>query len=159
VELHRCGLKVGEHTVEIVRNDTDYAMRALVHLALHRDEEPVAAKVLARAEDIPVDFAYKLLRSLTKAGLTESHMGVHGGFALARRPEDITLLEVVEDIQGPVLVRRCLLGKEDACPRYPSCPVSAKLVGLQDTIVEFMSSMTLAEVLEAINPSDGTVTQ
>lgn len=137
--------------MDIIRNDTDYAMRALVHLALHREECPIPAKVLAGAEDIPEDFAYKLLRTLTKAGLTESQMGVQGGFALARDPEEIALLEVMEAVQGPVSVRKCLLGK-DECPRSPSCPISVKLGGLQDNLVDFLRNMTLAEVLEAAHP-------
>ena len=70
--------------MEIIRADTDYAMRALVHLASQGDGCPIGAKVLARECDIPEDYAYKLLRSLTKSGLTESHMGMQGGFTLAR---------------------------------------------------------------------------
>ena len=137
--------------MDIIRNDTDYAMRALVHLALHRQEWPIPAKALAGAEDIPKDFAYKLLRMLTKAGLTQSQMGVQGGFTLARDPTDITLLEVTEAIQGAVAVRKCLLGK-DECPRSSSCPISAKLGGLQDNLVDFLRNMTLAEVVEATHP-------
>ena len=140
--------------MEIIRSDTDYAVRALVHLAQHQDEGPVAAKTLASSEDIPEDFAYKLLRNLAKAGLVESHMGVLGGFSLARDPGTISLLDVVEAIQGPVEVRKCILGKGDACPRHWWCPVSAKLESLQNTIAEFLGNMTLAEILEAVNPTD-----
>jgi Rrf2 family protein len=135
--------------MELIRQDTDYTMRALVHLAARRDEGPLAAKALASACDIPEDFAYKILQRLTKSGIVESHMGVQGGFVLARNPQEINLLEIVEAVQGPVAVRKCLLGKEEACPRHPSCPVAAKLGGLQDTISDFLSSITLADVLEA----------
>ena len=137
--------------MEILRQDTDYAMRALVHLALHRDDGPIGAKVLANAEDIPEDFAYKLLRILTKADLIESHMGVQGGFELAREPEKINLLEIVEAIQGPLVIRRCLLGRE-SCPRSSSCPVSAKLGALQEILADSLTGLTLAEVLEAVEP-------
>jgi len=136
--------------MEIIRSDTDYAMRAMVHLALRHNEGPVCAKVLASDGDIPEDFAYKLLRSLTEAGLTESHRGVQGGFTLAKEPENITLLEVVEAIQGTVAVRKCILGKGSACSRYSSCPVSGKLRGLQDLIADFLGNMSLAEVVKAL---------
>jgi len=137
--------------MDIIRQDTDYAMRALVHLGLHRGGEPISAKVLANKEDIPEDFAYKLLRHLAKAGLVESHMGIQGGFSLARDPENILFLEVVQAVQGPVTVRKCILGKSEACPRYDTCPVSAKLSDLQETVTEFMSKLTLAKVLEAVD--------
>ena len=140
--------------MELIREDTDYAMRALVYLAIRRKQEPVAAKVLAKAQDIPNDFAHKILRKLTKAGLTKSYMGSQGGFTLARSPSQITLLQVVETIQGPVMVRKCCLGL-DACPRCPSCSVSVKLGELQDTLVKFLENITLDEVLEARYPPQG----
>jgi Rrf2 family protein len=139
--------------MEIIRADTDYAMRALVHLASQERERPIGAKIVASECEIPEDYAYKLLRSLTKAGLTESHMGIQGGFTLAKAPKEISLLEVVEAIQGPVAVRRCLLGKGEGCPRSSSCPVSGKLGGLQDVIADFLAKMTVAEVLEAADPA------
>jgi Rrf2 family protein len=139
--------------MELIRQDTDYTVRALVHLAAHRESGPIAAKLLAGACDIPEDFAYKILQKLGKAGIVESHMGVQGGFALARDPEEISLLEIVEVVQGPVAVRRCLLGKEEVCPRHHSCPVAAKLGGLQDVIVTSLKNMTLAEIVAAAYPS------
>ena len=78
-------------------------------------------------------------------------MGVQGGFTLARDPEDVTLLEVMEAIQGPVAVRKCVLGK-DECSRSSSCLISAKLGELQENLVEFLRNMTLAEVVEAAHP-------
>jgi Rrf2 family protein len=136
---------------ELIRKDTDYAMRVLVYLSLPDKQGPVAAKVLAKNQDIPNDFAYKILQKLTKAGLTEGYMGSQGGFTLARSPSQITLLEVVEAIQGPVIVRKCCLGL-DVCPRRPSCSVSVKLEELQDSLVKFLENITLAEVLEARYP-------
>jgi len=140
--------------MELIRKDTDYAMRVLVYLAIPGKQGPVAAKVLAKTQDIPNDFAYKILRKLTKAGLLEGYMGSHGGFILARSPTQITLLEVVEAIQGPVVVRKCCLGL-DVCPRRPSCSVSVKLEELQDSLVKFLGNITLDEVLEARYPQQG----
>ncbi len=144
--------------MEIIRNNTDYAMRALVYLAQHHKEGPIAAKALARAQDIPDDFAYKVLQRLTKAGLTEGRMGPKGGFALAHDPRQITLLKVVEATQGPVMVRKCLLGI-DVCPRRPSCQVSVKLEQLEDNLVRLLEKITLAEVLEAGYPQQGCDTE
>lgn len=140
--------------MEIIKNETDYALRALAHLAAHRmlgNEAPVAAKTLAAAEGIPEDFAYKILQRLARAGLTEGQMGPQGGFRLALDPGEVTLLRVIEAMQGPVTIRRCLLS-EDMCSRRQSCPVSARLEGIKDDLVRSLHSVTLADVLLARRP-------
>ncbi len=137
--------------MEIIGADTDYAMRALVHLALNRGKSPVATKTLAGAQDIPLEFAYKILQKLTKAGLTRRYMGTQGGFALAHAPEQINLLEVIEAIQGPVAVRKCCLGL-DNCPRSSSCIVLPKLETLQASLKRSLKDITLAEVLDSKHP-------
>ena len=132
---------------EFIRKDTEYAMRALVYLALNGKEKHVAAKELAKGQDIPEDFAYKILRKLTRSGLTTCHMGHRGGFKLARSPKEITLLQVVSAIQGPVMVKKCCLDLE-SCPRRSICEFSSKLMELQDSIVRSFDGITLADVVK-----------
>lgn len=140
--------------MELIGADTDYAMRALVYLALNRDKGPVATKTLAGAQDIPVEFAYKILQKLTRAGLTGRRMGAHGGFVLGRDPEHISLLEVIQAIQGPVAVRKCCLGL-DNCPRSPSCIVMPKLEKLQVSLKKSLKDITLAKVMGSKYPERG----
>ena len=135
---------------EIIRKDTDYAMRLLVCLASNETGIPVAAKTLAASQDIPQDFAYKILRKMTRAGLVRGHMGSQGGFELARRPDEITFLQVISAIQGPVSVRRCCLDIT-ACPRHGSCNISLKLGELQDSLVNSLQSLTLSDAIRAKN--------
>ena len=132
---------------ELIRQDTEYAMRALVHLAMNGKKKQIAAKELAKSRNVPEDFMYKILRKLTRAGLTTCHMGYHGGFKLARSPREITLLQVVSAIQGPVMVKKCCLDLE-ACPRRPVCGFSPKLAELQDILVRSLDSITLADVVK-----------
>ncbi|HEX74892.1 MAG TPA: Rrf2 family transcriptional regulator [Dehalococcoidia bacterium] len=126
-------------------------MRALVYLAIRRKEEPVAVKVLAKAQDIPNDFAHKILRKLTKAELLEGYRGSQGGFILARSPTQITLLQTVDAIQGPVVVRKCCLGL-DVCPRRPSCLVSVIFEELHNNLEKFLENIALTEVLKSRYP-------
>jgi len=134
--------------MEILKNDTDYAMRALVYLAQHQKEQrPVAVKTLAKAQDIPSNFAYKVLQRLSRAGLTKAYMGPRGGFALAKEAGQITLLKVVEAVQGPVTMRRCLLGI-NGCGRRLSCSISSKLEQVQGNLAGVLEDVTLADVLE-----------
>lgn len=132
---------------ELIRKDTDYAMRMLVGLACEDGHMPVAAKVLAKTQGIPEDFAYKILRKLARAGLAQGFMGANGGFRLARAPGEISLLQVVSAIQGPVVVRKCCLDM-DSCPRRGACAISIKLGGLQDILTDSLARITLADILK-----------
>ena len=136
---------------EIIKKDTDYAMRMLAYLALNNGESPVAARKLAAAGEVPEDFAYKILRKLTRAGLTVGTMGSHGGFKLGKAPQAISLLDVVSAIQGNLTVRECCLSR-DACSRKGTCDICKILGGLQNDLTGSLQKLTLADVLkETIN--------
>ena len=122
-------------------------MRVLVYLALNDNEKPVATKILAQTQDIPLDFIYKILRKLTRAEFVTSKMGMRGGFKLVREPAQIKFLDVVTAVQGPITVRVCCLDLE-ACPRRKNCNVSKKLGELQESLLQSLSKITLAEVLQ-----------
>jgi Rrf2 family protein len=79
-----------------------YALTALAHLARKGEGRPVASHDVAAAEDIPERFLLKLLKPLVDAGVLRSLKGPNGGFRLARPPQTITLLEVVEAVEEPV---------------------------------------------------------
>jgi len=135
---------------EIVKKDTDYAMRMLAYLAQNDGKSPVPARKLAAAGDVPEDFAYKILRKLTRAGLAVGSLGSHGGFKLGKAAKDITLLDVVSAIQGELSVRKCCLAV-DACPRQRTCNISQVLSELQDNLNGSLKKITLADVLKEAN--------
>ena len=83
-------------------NLMDYALQALVELARSGGSTPVPIGELARRRDIPVQFLEQLFAVLRRAGLLKSQRGVKGGYTFAREPADITVLEVVELLDGPV---------------------------------------------------------
>jgi Rrf2 family protein len=85
---------------------TAYALRALVHLAGHGDGRLLASAAVAEAEGLPVKFLPKVLNPLVGAGVLHSARGPGGGYLLARPPKSITLLEVVEAVEGPVRGQR-----------------------------------------------------
>ncbi len=132
---------------EIIKKDTDYAMRMLAFLALNNGKAPVAARKLAKAGEVPVDFAYKILQKLTRAGLAVGIMGSHGGFKLGKAPKDIALLEVVSATQGDISVRKCCLAR-DACNRQGICDISKVLGGIQNNLTGSLKKITLADVLK-----------
>jgi Rrf2 family protein len=79
-----------------------YALHALVSLARQESPNPVASHLVADAQNIPDRFLLKVLKPLVTAGVLQSVKGPHGGYKLTRAPSKITLLEVVEAVEGPV---------------------------------------------------------
>ncbi|WP_078060272.1 Rrf2 family transcriptional regulator [Desulfotomaculum copahuensis] len=126
---------------------TDYAFRAVLHLAQLPPGEVVEAQVIAGRECIPIRFLLKILRLLTKAGIVNSHRGVGGGYALARSPEKITLLDVLTAVEGPVRINRCLVDPE-FCSRQgpPHCAVHNALRAIQTTLIQQFQSYNFAQL-------------
>lgn len=99
---------------------TDYAVRILIHLANSPMGSRFAAPELAEGIGAPGSFVAKILQQLVQRGWITSHRGTGGGFQLAARPESISLLEVVELIEGPLQINLCLPG-EAVCDRRSWC--------------------------------------
>jgi Rrf2 family iron-sulfur cluster assembly transcriptional regulator len=128
--------------MDIIRRNTDYALRAMVNLTEHYEDGVLSNKSIADRGDFSYQLACKLMQKLHKAKLVKSSMGPNGGFSLRRRPSQITLLEIIEAIQGPIKLNKCLL-TSDSCPRQNRCKVSTKLAELQKSIDKYLRSVTL----------------
>ena len=133
--------------MDVIRRNTDYALRAMVRLAGSYDARLISTRVIADAEAIPYQLACKLMQKLSKAGIIESMMGPAGGFRLSRDPAKINLLEIIGVIQGPLSLNRCVLGAE-SCPVGDRCTISAKLKDLQGQMNDYLAGVTLAELVE-----------
>jgi Rrf2 family protein len=133
--------------MDIIRRNTDYALRAMVELAGRFGAEPVGTRELAKLQDIPYQLACKLLQRLHKAGIVKSAMGPAGGFALRRKPSRITVRDVVEAIQGPVRLSGCLFAKK-FCRLSRCCTISPELGRLQKNINNFLDGLTLRQLTD-----------
>ena len=129
--------------MDIIRRNTDYALRAAVELAGRFGGEPVSTKEIADRQQIPYQLACKLMQRLHKAGIVKSTMGPSGGFILCKNPSKITVRRLVEIIQGPVRLNNCKLCRLCRC-----CTISPELTRLQGKINEFLDSLTLKQLAD-----------
>jgi Rrf2 family protein len=91
-----------------ITRQADYAVRAVSYLANLEPGKKATTKKISEIQKIPLSFLAKIIAQLTVVGLLETTRGVHGGVSLARDPEVISLLDVVEAIDGPVMVNACV---------------------------------------------------
>jgi Rrf2 family iron-sulfur cluster assembly transcriptional regulator len=136
--------------MDVIRRNTDYALRLMINLARNFGEGPISSKILAEKEDVSYQLTCKLMQKLNTTGLVKSQMGQKGGFILDKKPSEITLAAIVDVIQGPVTLNSCLHGI-GICPRQSKCPVSKRLAELQEYIGRFFKSITLSQFLESTN--------
>ncbi len=134
--------------MEILRRNTDYAVRAMINLGHNRRNGPVSANELAKVEGISYQLACKLLQKLHNAKLIRSRRGPAGGYELREDISTITLLEIIETIQGPLALNRCLNNEQD-CERKITCPVTDKLNELQERMEAFLSDVSLDDLVES----------
>ncbi len=135
-------------SMEIIRRKTEYGIRALVHLALHPGKEVTAAEI-AEEQDVPLEYLQKILQKLTRGGFVGAQRGAYGGFYLAKNPEEINLLEVIELMQGKLAMNKCFLGK-DGCNRAPKCVLKYNWLQLEQRIAGFLSQITLLDLAEQV---------
>ena len=130
--------------MEVTRR-TDYAIRMLLELARAEDSRPVSVRSLAESQQVPYAFARGIQRDLVASGLVESHRGTSGGITLARKSSEITLLEVVEAMQGPVSCSVCT-GDPDWCGRMKECEMHRVWAGADAVLREYLGGRTLASL-------------
>lgn len=131
--------------MEISRR-TDYAIRLIAALADSKGE-PLSVRTTAELQDVPYAFARSIQHDLVLAGLVTSRRGAHGGMVLARPADELTLLEVIESVQGPVGVSICSR-EEDWCPRDKTCPFHRVWEGADNILRDYLSSVSIKELLD-----------
>lgn len=105
-----------------ITRQADYAIRAVLHLAKLGSGRRAATSQIAEEQRIPPSFLAKIVSQLSVAGLLHTSRGARGGVSLARPPQDITLLEVIEAIDGPILLNECVMDEAN-CAFSEDCPL------------------------------------
>jgi Rrf2 family protein len=131
---------------------SDYGVRAVLHLSSVTYGQVVQTKEIAAQEDIPRKYLPSIIRTLARAGIIRTLRGNQGGVMLARPPEEINLRDVIEAIEGPIILVQCMRGPgqcahEDSCSFLPVCKsVQQMMVGqLEGTTFADLASNTYVE--------------
>ena len=128
-----------------ISRQTDYGLRLMVEIASN-DCGPIATIEVAKRQDIPYQFLRKVAQSLVAAGLLVSERGTGGGLSLARRPDAITVLDIVGSLET-VALNDCTL-KPPRCDRRDRCAVFPAWSRMQTLIESELNSVTLSELAE-----------
>jgi len=120
----------------------DYAVRAVIHLALKGNGELATLTDIAVSENIPRSFLAKVMQVLCKAGLVKAYRGKNGGFALALNASEITIKNVVEAVEGPMTLNICLRRKGE-CERDVFCATHPVWQEAQDALASILDKYTI----------------
>jgi len=125
----------------------DYAVRVMVHLAGLPVGTRTTRDELAAHGDVPEHFLSKILQSLARSGLIAAHRGMMGGYELARPAESVTLLDVVEAMEGPLVLNVCV-AEGPTCQRKGWCSVHRVWADAQNALTAVLRAATLKQLAE-----------
>ena len=126
-----------------------YGLYAMYYLAEHKDEGPQSLQSIA-STGVPKQYLEQLLGNLRRTGLIHSVRGAQGGYQIARPPGEITILDVIDAMEGPLELSECMTD-EGHCDRSCQCPVRRVWQKLTDSINRELADVTLDEMLPANN--------
>lgn len=123
----------------------ELAVRGVMVLSERYGQGPVTLDVICASRELPKQYLTKIFASLVKAGLVTPIRGKHGGYTLMRKPAEITVLEVVEAVEGPIILNFCQQSPPQ-CDRT-NCRIRPVWADLQKTIRQKLGSLSLADCL------------
>ncbi|MBM3725489.1 MAG: SUF system Fe-S cluster assembly regulator [Acidobacteria bacterium] len=135
----------------------DYGLIALKHLAVNASRGPASAKEIAANYRLPVPLLSKILQSLSRGGFVVSEHGTNGGYRLARDPRQITCLEVVRSIDGPIILTACFTDHGE-CSQSELCTVREPLRRVHESILRLLESITIATLVDDEPVASGCAT-
>ncbi len=134
---------------------TDYGIRVLAHLASSEESglqaSPVNAREVADELSLPLPIVSKVMKSLARAGVLESHRGSKGGFNLALRPQDLTVADMITVLEGPVALMQCSADSSE-CRHAGSCTIQEPWSVINLAVENTLATITLADLISPTFP-------
>jgi len=132
-----------------INRQTDYAVRVVLALAKYGEGTRLSSAAIQQEMLIPKAFMSRIVAQLARDGLVNTYAGRDGGLMLPRPASQITLKDVVEAFEGPILLSECMQAKgEDDCPFRSNCPVRSKWGRVQVAMMREMASITFEDLVK-----------
>lgn len=131
--------------MKLINRDTDYAIKALMHIA--RNSQRVSVSELTEKLDMPRPFLRKIFQIMNKEGILQSYKGKGGGFVLNVPPQKILLTDLIRIFQGPIKLNECIF-KKKICPDVKRCPLKKRIEELEKQVISELQSITLSDLFE-----------
>jgi len=126
----------------------DYAVCALTYLAGQRPGEVIARTEIEKKQDIPSHYLSKIIKDLVASGLVHSQVGSKGGFSLARPAETISIKDVYETVERPIVLMECLDKSEERCPYCSVCTQISVWDRAQSLLTNCLVSVTISNIAD-----------
>jgi Rrf2 family iron-sulfur cluster assembly transcriptional regulator len=139
--------------MQITRRE-EYGLRGLLFLAQQPDDKVSLVSEISKVQKIPEKFLAKILQRLSKAGLLRSIRGSNGGFSLRKPAGKITMLEVIEALEGPVAINRCLLRKGE-CAEEEACALYDVWEEAQQNLLKVLDRTTIEDLVKRTSNGKG----
>jgi Rrf2 family transcriptional regulator, iron-sulfur cluster assembly transcription factor len=134
--------------MQITRRE-EYALRGVIFLAKQPNEKVTLVGEVSRVQKIPEKFLAKIFQRLAKAGVLRSMRGAKGGFLLRRPADEITMREVLEAMEGPLAINRCLLQRGE-CVEEMECPLHEIWEEAQKGLLKVLERTTIKDLVRRI---------
>ncbi len=134
---------------------TDYAIVVLTHLAgggVDSAHNAHNARDVAERTRIPRPTVSKILKELARGGIVVSQRGVQGGYRLARAPENVSLADIIDAVEGPVALTECSSIEPEACEHAGTCPVEANWLRINQVVRRALAGISLADMAKPLSP-------
>lgn len=130
-----------------ITQEADYAIRIVDYLVESGNDIVVDAQTISSTQNIPLRFALKILRKLNQAGIIKSFRGVKGGYSLLKAADDISFKDVIEAIDGPIIINKCLLdGAFCNLNRAGKCKIHNELDRIQSVLSRELENVKFSDV-------------
>ena len=126
-----------------------YGVKAMVDLAINYGEQPVSIKSISERQSISEYYLEQLFSSLRRAKLIKSVRGAQGGYILNRAPEEITIYDVINVLEGPIEISNCL--EDGACNNIDCCATRLLWKKIKNSIDSVTTSITLKDIVDDYN--------
>ena len=132
-----------------------YALRLMLDLAQHSTNDFVPLKDIAERQEISKKYLEQIIPTLSRAGFLQTNRGFQGGYKLAKSADKYTVGDILRETEGGLAPVACLENETIQCPRAAECLTLPLWQGLQDTINNYLDSITLQDLIDKGRTSNG----